>query len=291
MQRPLPIRNRGRAAALLIAVQILVVVAFCPAQPPSGYGCGPGWLSADTTVNVFLKCADSIITVRVFYCYPIPEGPGDTMGVQVYPKTQFIITAIGDLPDSCILDSAEMRTIGLKMLELNPQNFPCGPTCNSWCDQHPFCTCPTLYPEWRFSYRSCFKSYRYYDPNDTSVHWDVFVNCNVDGLCSELYDVCCSNGSPKFYFVGSVSTEECTKHGLPIYGCNPVCPNGPPVIPGPGDTCDVPGLGSILEDQPENRARAERLRSADPSSKDRQETPEALPIALPEGAEARHERR
>lgn len=211
----------------------------------SPYWCGFGWLTDTIRITLPLRCRPDINkpdTFTVHYCFP---DPLDTLG----PKSQFLIKAITDLDDTCTLTAQEMRQIGLELMKANPQCFPCTMLCNPLCEAHPECPCPALYPEWRTSWKSCFRTFPVYDENDSILSYRA-VDCGVDGVCIDVYHVCCDSIDSTTYkvkphLVASVYTEECKITNVPIYGCYPVCPGPPPPPNPPLPPCDTTGNGII----------------------------------------------
>lgn len=210
----------------------------------SQYNCGNGWPSDSLIMTMELSCrGGQLDTFAVHYCFPDPR---DT----VYPKEQYLIRAITDLKDTCTFTAEEMREIGRKLLEANPQCFPCSMRCNPWCKAHPECPCPALYPEWRASWSSCFRKFAVLGSNDDTLSFG-FVACGAAGVCTDLYHVCCDSIDSVTYkinphIVASVYTEECkSKDGTPIFGCDPVCAGPPPSPNPPLPPCDTTGNGII----------------------------------------------
>lgn len=200
----------------------------------SPYKCGNGWLSDTLRISMPLSCRGNFPdTFTVNYCFP---DPLDSL-YGIYPKEQYVIRAITGLKDTCTFTATEMREIGRKLMELNPQCFPCSMICNPLCEAHPECPCPALYPEWRASWTSCFRKFVVYGENDDTLSFG-FAACDAAGVCIDVYHVCCkiidsTTYQVKPHLVASAYTEECkTKQGIPIYGCYPVCP-GPPDPPNP----------------------------------------------------------
>jgi hypothetical protein len=214
----------GRWASVVCLFWGLLVVEPAAGQ---GAGCGfLGWLPDTARMEVTYHCGGVAYTdsLDVIYCYPDPVGPA-------MPRTQYMIRQILGFPDSCVVTPQDMRDLGRKFITVNPQHYPCTAVCNSWCDQHPDTCCPSLYPEWRSSWSSCFRTQKVVNGTDTMY---VATACEVQGICSDAYHVCCQNGVPVPHLIGAISTQECFgSSGLPVYGCYPVCmpPSGPLFMP------------------------------------------------------------
>ena len=169
--------------------------------------CPTGWLGPFmTTVKVTLQCGDDefrTVPVTVTYCIP---------GKGLIPSTQYKITSVTGVPVGCTFWPIDMREIGRKLIEKNPENFGCGDEC------------PTIFPQWLLGWAHCW----------FEQGGDYFP-CNPDPnaeFCVDLYHVCCDcDGSLTPYYQGSTPSGAFCDESSGDPGCLNRCPAPDPIEP------------------------------------------------------------
>lgn len=231
---------RTLCAASLAVLSLTVFTADIRGQtPPPGVSCPAGWLQMSITTNIDLGFPCPPFIAEVWFCIPDPAGP-------ITPKEMLVIKAVRKLgggPFPCPLMGMAIRQLGeFIMFNLNPGGWQVPVSCNPWCQEHPECPCPSLYPQWVAANGSCGKMV----PEEDSM--SVVMCGEVDGEgqnCYYSYQVCKNeHGAINRRWVGKQVSAMCPGFGMSSECVVPLCDNiGVPELP-TGDTCKEDTTGT-----------------------------------------------
>lgn len=246
------IRSHSVLSRLLFTTLLVITVLFVQSStvfaqnpPPAGVACDPGWLLMMEPFPQTQICPTGPrYNLEVWFCMPDPSGP-------VVPKEQIVIKAIrvlggGALP--CPIQGSTVRILGESiMFDRNPGGWTTHVECSEWCEEHPGCPCPALYPQWVSANGSCGKVVP--EGSSTSV-----VMCGESGApgqnCYYKYHVCKDpEGGLTSKWTGKLIQVTCPGGGTDPECTMPLCDNvGMPEQP-TGDTCDQDTTGAMMKDQ------------------------------------------